>query len=143
MGKLADARICLGLGLNSRAQRLRVGDIARLVSFIRAHMMQRGIDNIDAIASLEKNRGAKVLKNIADIFGCPVMFFTPQHLEQETSRLERPSKRIFTAVGCHGVAEAAALAAAGADSLLVLTKIAYDNAFTIALAASLETDDNG
>ncbi|MFB2606402.1 cobalamin biosynthesis protein, partial [Rhizobium phaseoli] len=51
------------------------------------------------------------------------VFFNAARLEQETPRLKNPSAIVFARVGCHGVAESAALAAIGADAELVLGKI--------------------
>ncbi len=52
----------------------------------------------------------------------PARFFTALELEAERGRLQNPSEAVFRATGCHGVAEAAALAAAGPDSVLVVPK---------------------
>ena len=52
----------------------------------------------------------------------PARFFTAAALEAETPRLKNPSEAVFREVGCHGVAEGAALAAAGADGTLVVAK---------------------
>lgn len=49
-------------------------------------------------------------------------FFDAARLEAETPRLENPSDAVFREVGCHGVAEGAALAAAGPDAVLVVPK---------------------
>ncbi|MFT5182492.1 MAG: cobalt-precorrin 5A hydrolase/precorrin-3B C17-methyltransferase, partial [Alphaproteobacteria bacterium] len=53
----------------------------------------------------------------------PLRFFDATTLEAETPRLATPSDLVFRAVGCHGVAEGAALAAAGADGALVVPKV--------------------
>ena len=45
--------------------------------------------------------------------GLPMRFFDPPTLEALTPRLANPSATVFREVGCHGVSEAAALAAAG------------------------------
>jgi cobalt-precorrin 5A hydrolase/precorrin-3B C17-methyltransferase len=52
----------------------------------------------------------------------PARFFTAAELEAQASRLRNPSEAVFRAVGCHGVAEGAALAAAGGESSLVVEK---------------------
>ncbi|MGU9962423.1 MAG: precorrin-3B C(17)-methyltransferase [Candidatus Puniceispirillales bacterium WSBS_2018_MAG_OTU23] len=59
--------------------------------------------------------------------------FTPARLEVETPRLTTPSDVVFAEIGCHGVAEAACLAAAGADADLIKPKIKNDHA-TMAIA---------
>ncbi len=52
----------------------------------------------------------------------PVRFFSAATLEQEAPRLAHPSEVVFQEVGCHGVAEGAALAAAGPEGLLRVPK---------------------
>jgi cobalt-precorrin 5A hydrolase/precorrin-3B C17-methyltransferase len=52
----------------------------------------------------------------------PLRFFTAAELEAEVLRLQNPSDIVFAATGCHGVAEGAALALAGPDSVLVAAK---------------------
>ena len=54
--------------------------------------------------------------------GLPVRFFDPPTLEALTPRLANPSDVVFREVGCHGVSEAAALAAAGDDGRLRVAK---------------------
>jgi cobalt-precorrin 5A hydrolase/precorrin-3B C17-methyltransferase len=54
--------------------------------------------------------------------GVPVRVFPADALEAETPRLATPSDVVFAEVGCHGVAEGAALAVAGAGAALVLPK---------------------
>ena len=48
--------------------------------------------------------------------------FPAGRLEAETPRLANPSAAVFAATGCHGVAEGAALAAAGPEGALVVAK---------------------
>ncbi len=65
----------------------------------------------------------------------PLRLFTPAELEAETPRLETPSDVVYAEVGCHGVAEGAALAAAGPDAALRTPKRKTANA-TCALACA-------
>ena len=58
----------------------------------------------------------------AQALEAPARFFDAATLEAETPRLATPSAAVFREVGCHGVAEGAALAAAGADGHLRLPK---------------------
>jgi cobalt-precorrin 5A hydrolase len=61
----------------------------------------------------------------------------PQTLERETPRIKNPSAVVFARVGCHGVAESAAMAAMSAlDAELVLPKIKSAHA-TAAIARIL------
>jgi cobalt-precorrin 5A hydrolase/precorrin-3B C17-methyltransferase len=52
----------------------------------------------------------------------PARFFPATRLEAETPRLANPSEPVFREVGCHGVAEGAALAAAGPGGALMVPK---------------------
>ena len=63
------------------------------------------------------------IADTATSFGVPLRFFGPDTLEAETPRLANPSEVVFREVGAHGVAEAAALAAAGAESTLIAPKV--------------------
>lgn len=59
---------------------------------------------------------------LAQALGLPARFFVPPALEALTPRLANPSATVFREVGCHGVSEAAALAAAGAEGTLRVPK---------------------
>lgn len=76
-----------------------------------------------AIASIDSRGEEAAILAVAAHFAVPAVFFDAVRLEQETPRLKNPSAIVFTRVGCHGVAESAALAAIGADAELVLGKI--------------------
>ncbi len=69
-------------------------------------------------------------------FGVPVRFFDAETLEAQKARLQNPSDVVFAEVGCHGVSEGAALAAAGPDGELVVAKIKSANA-TAAVARAV------
>ena len=75
------------------------------------------------LASIETRRGEPALLAVAAQLDVPLRFFSAPRLEDETPRLKNPSELVFARVGCHGVAEAAALAAAGPEAELVLAKI--------------------
>ena len=87
----------------------------------------------DAIATLSTKRGEPAWAELASYFACAVCYFDAERLEQETLRLKNPSEAVFQAVGCHGVAEAAALAASGPNGILAVEKTASVRA-TAALA---------
>ncbi len=72
--------------------------------------------------SLDLKSDEPALHRAAEAHGVPLRFFDAATLEAETPRLENPSDVVFRAVGCHGVAEGAALAAAGADGKLYRAK---------------------
>lgn len=79
---------------------------------------------------------------VAVHFGVPARFFDVATLEAQTPRLANPSDIVFTEVGCHGVAEGAALAAAGVDGRLVVAK-RKTKRVTAALAQALKPVDAG
>lgn len=84
-----------------------------------------GIDahDIAAVASIDSRLNEPAVRAVADLFGVSLSTFDAARLEQETPRLLNPSEKVFARVGCHGVAEAAAVAVAGPDGELVLGKI--------------------
>src|SRR5258708_21735743 len=59
---------------------------------------------------------------LAERLGVPARFFTAAELETMAPHLANPSELVFRETGCHGVAEGAALAAAGAGAALILEK---------------------
>lgn len=77
---------------------------------------------VAGIFSLDLKADEPGLAAAAARLGVPARFFDAARLEAETPRLANPSDVVFGEVGCHGVAEAAALAAAGPDARLVLPK---------------------
>ncbi|MDL2407941.1 cobalamin biosynthesis protein [Rhizobium calliandrae] len=80
-------------------------------------------DQILAIASIDTRSNEKAIVETAAYLRLSLRFFDAATLERETPRLKNPSELVFARVGCHGVAEAAALAAAGPIADLVLPKI--------------------
>ncbi|GAA3112628.1 cobalamin biosynthesis protein [Rhizobium viscosum] len=94
-----------------------------------------GIDaaQLAAVASIDSRSEETAILAVAAHFSVPAVFFDAARLEEETPRLKNPSAIVFARVGCHGVAEAAALAALGADAELVLGKIKSQHA-TVAVA---------
>jgi cobalt-precorrin 5A hydrolase/precorrin-3B C17-methyltransferase len=74
---------------------------------------------------------------LAHRLGVPLRLFDAATLEAEAPRLANPSDVVFAEVGCHGVAEGAALAAAGPAGVLIVEKRKSANA-TVALARAPE-----
>jgi cobalt-precorrin 5A hydrolase/precorrin-3B C17-methyltransferase len=68
---------------------------------------------------------------------CPARFFDASTLEAQSPKLENPSEIVFQEVGCHGVAEGSALAAAGKSGKLIVPKIKSERT-TCAIAESPE-----
>ena len=77
---------------------------------------------------------------VAEALGAPARFFLAAELEAQTRRLANPSDVVFREVGCHGVAEASALAAAGADGELIVAKTRSRRA-TCAIARAARSID--
>ena len=79
-------------------------------------------ESVACVASLDLKADEPAVNAVAAWLGAPLRLFDAATLERETPRLTAPSDVVFRAVGCHGVAEAAALACAGADGTLVVPK---------------------
>ncbi|MCI5076259.1 precorrin-3B C(17)-methyltransferase [Oricola sp.] len=77
---------------------------------------------VGAVCSLDLKADEAAVHAVADRLGAPARFFDATTLEAETPRLANPSDVVFAEVGCHGVAEGAALAAVGTDGALVVAK---------------------
>ncbi len=92
--------------------------------------------NLAAVASIDTRRAEPAILAVAVDFGLPLVFFNAATLERETPRLRNPSPIVFARVGCHGVAEAAALAVIGEFAELVVPKIKSAHA-TAAIACLL------
>lgn len=88
---------------------------------------------VACVASIDVKEDEPAVHALAEAFGVPARFFAARRLEEETPRLENPSAAVFRAVGCHGVAEGAALAAAGREGALVVAKLHAGRA-TLAVA---------
>ena len=93
--------------------------------------------SIAAIVSLNLKADETAIHAVAAHLGVPARFFDAATLERETPRLQNPSDVVFAEVGCHGVAEGAALAAAGASGELVFPKIKSKGA-TAAIARAAD-----
>ena len=95
------------------------------------------LGEIAAVSSLDRKAADGILAALARHFDCEIRYFSPTELEAETPRLKNPSEIVFREIGCHGVAEAAALAAAGPRSELVVPKTALGGV-TCAIARRLD-----
>ncbi len=78
--------------------------------------------SIAAITSIDLKADETCILELADHFGVEARFFDAGELEAETPRLKNPSDIVFAEVGCHGVCEGAALAAAGTAGELIVPK---------------------
>ncbi|HEX6958724.1 MAG TPA: precorrin-3B C(17)-methyltransferase [Ferrovibrio sp.] len=107
-------------------------ELIRLVqTTLDAHGLAR--EAIAGLYSLDLKSDEPAMQELARWLDVPIRFFDAQSLERETPRLANPSATVFAEVGCHGVAEAAALAAAGPQARLIVPKVKAQRA-TCAIA---------
>lgn len=111
-------RFALGVGCERDTQ---ADELMRLVrdTLARANLAQGALAGV---FSVDLKSDESCVHTLADSLGVAARFFTPARLERETPRLPNPSEIVFREVGCHGVCEAAALAAAGDHATLAVAK---------------------
>jgi cobalt-precorrin 5A hydrolase/precorrin-3B C17-methyltransferase len=111
-------RLAVGIGCE------RGCDPAEAWTLVRDTLAEAGLaqDAVGAVVSLDLKADEQALHHVAAQLNVPARFFDATALEAETPRLENPSDVVFAEVGCHGVAEGAALAAAGPQGELVVAK---------------------
>jgi cobalt-precorrin 5A hydrolase/precorrin-3B C17-methyltransferase len=97
-------------------------------------------ESLAAVCSIDLKADETAIHAVAAHFGVPARFFSAAALEAEAPRLKNPSEVVFAEVGCHGVAEGAALAAVGASGDLVVEKIKSRGA-TAAIARAADIVD--
>ena len=78
--------------------------------------------SLAGVFSVDLKMDEPAVHALAEALGLPARFFGPATLEALTPRLANPSDAVFREVGCHGVSEAAALAAAGDRGTLRVAK---------------------
>ncbi len=91
------------------------------------------IHSIACVATIDLKADEQAVGELADRLARPLRLFDAARLEPEADRLANPSETVFAEVGCHGVAEGAALAAVGEKGQLIVEKTKTGNA-TAALA---------
>ena len=74
--------------------------------------------SVACVASIDLKTDEPAIHAAASALGAPARFFDAASLEAQRPRLANPSNAVFAEVGCHGVAEGAALAAAGPAGVL-------------------------
>ncbi len=124
-------RFVLGVGCSRGCE---TGELAKLANSVLA---SSGVatGSIACVGSLDLKADEPAVYELADSLGIPLALFSAAELEAESHRLANPSEVVFREVGCHGVAEAAALAVSGDTGQLVVEKTRSSNA-TCALARS-------
>ena len=95
-----------------------------LIELAEATLAERGLarHSIACVASIDLKADEPAVHALAERLAVPARFFAAAELEAESPRLATPSELVFRETGCHGVAEGAALAAAGADAALIVPK---------------------
>jgi cobalt-precorrin 5A hydrolase/precorrin-3B C17-methyltransferase len=78
--------------------------------------------SVAGVFSIALKAAEPAIHGLAQQFGVPARFFAAEALLAETPRLSEKSEIVFREAGCWGVAEGAALAAAGIDASLIVTK---------------------
>ncbi|QKV17403.1 precorrin-3B C(17)-methyltransferase [Oricola thermophila] len=111
-------RLAVGIGCE------RGCDPEEAVALARKALADAGLaeDAVGVVCSLDLKADEAAVHDVAERLGVPARFFDAATLEAETPRLKNPSDTVFAEVGCHGVAEGAALAAAGPDGELIVAK---------------------
>jgi len=101
-----------------------------LAALVQAALVEANIAPaaIAGVFSLDLKADEPAMNELARALGRPFRLFSATDLEAETPRLATPSDVVFAEVGCHGVSEGAALASAGANGQLLLTKRKSANA---------------
>jgi cobalt-precorrin 5A hydrolase/precorrin-3B C17-methyltransferase len=125
--------LALGVGCE------RGADPQAVIGFARHTIADAGLacDAIALVASIDLKSDEPAVHALAATLDVPARFFAAARLAQEEPRLATPSQDVRRAVGVAGVAEAAALAAAGASGDLVLAKrVGPRCTIALALAAS-------
>ncbi len=110
--------LALGLGCE------RGTDPHEVITLMNQTLAEAGLAPaaVAGIYSLDLKADEVAIHRAAEQLGVAARFFPAQQLEAETPRLRNPSDIVFAEVGCHGVAEAAALAAGGPASALIVVK---------------------
>lgn len=109
----------LGLGCERGAPLDQVRSLA-LDALSQANLHR---DALAALATIDLKADEAALNALAEEWSLPLRLYSAERLERETPRLQNPSDFVFAEVGCHGVAEGAALASVGQSGELVLPKI--------------------
>ncbi|MEX1203942.1 MAG: cobalamin biosynthesis protein, partial [Dongiaceae bacterium] len=95
-----------------------------LVALVRRALAEAGLaaGSVACVASIALKAAEPAVHEAAAALGVPARFFDAAALAAETPRLANPSDLVFRETGCYGVAEGAALAAAGPAATLVVAK---------------------
>jgi len=114
----AASTLCLGIGCE------RGTDPGEVVALADRTLSEAGLapEAVAGVFSIDLKADEPAIHAVADRFAVPARFFSASALEAERDRLAHPSDVVFAEVGCHGVAEGAALAAGGRAGTLIVPK---------------------
>lgn len=126
-------RLWLGFGLSEAAL---ADDAAQAIRDLLG-VMKLQPDDLAGVGTIDRRAEHPAVHGVEILLGRPVSLFSAARLERETPRLRNPSETIFRLMGCHGVAEAAALALAGEGAELLVEKRLIRRV-TLALAQSFD-----
>ncbi|UTW51449.1 precorrin-3B C(17)-methyltransferase [bacterium SCSIO 12827] len=110
--------LVIGVGCERDADPAEVRDL--VTETLAKHRLAPGA--VACVATIDVKMDEAAVNDLGDVLSVPVRFFDAATLEAETPRLANPSDVVFQEVGCHGVAEGAALAAAGPTAELIVEK---------------------
>ncbi len=128
---LHPATIAIGVGCE------RLAPIDEVIALVRRCLDESGLapQSVAGVFSIALKAAEPAIHAVAGALGVPARFFDAATLAAERPRLANPSELVFRETGCWGVAEGAALAAAGPAAELVLPKRVAGRA-TCAIACS-------
>lgn len=123
--------LTLGVGCERNAEP------EELLELVQRTLMEQGLaaGAVAAVVSIDVKADEPAVHRLAEALKVPARFFAAEALEAEAPRLATPSDLVFREVGCHGVSEGAALAAAGSTGQLIQPKVKSARA-TCAIARS-------
>ena len=103
----------------------RDADPEELARLVDGTLAAHGLSplSVACVASIDLKADEPAVQSMARRLGVPARFYPAARLEDEKPRLRNPSDVVFRETGCHGVAEGAALAAAGKESVLIVPKV--------------------
>lgn len=115
---------------------------SHLIGLVEKVLDDNGLarEAVACLTSVDLKSDEVAMHETAKHFGVPVRFHSAGRLEEETPRLATPSEVVFAEVGCHGVAEGAALASVGLSGALIVSKEKTDKA-TCAIAQAIAPID--
>lgn len=115
----------MGIGLSSRANKVDIQMILKMIHDVK----------VTALATLKSKEDHPIIQSLSSVLSVSLLSFDVQDLENQTAFVKNPSSYLFHRIGCHSVCEAAALAACGKNSQLLLEKTKIGG-LTLALARS-------